>query len=110
MNISKLEKISLTKHLAIMIKSGITLNESLINLSESSKSSNTKQVLSEISKQISNGSTLNRSMEKYPNIFDDFYRGIIKVGESTGRLDTSLAYLADQLGQDYAIEKKFKGL
>ena len=109
MNIPQVEKITLTKHLAVMIKSGITLNEALTNLADSSKSKNTKQILTVISQQISNGSSLNVAMEKFPKIFDVFYRGIIKVGEATGRLDTSLVYLADQLGQEYTVEKKIQG-
>lgn len=109
MIIPQLEKISLTKHLAVMVKSGITLSEALTNLSDSSKSPNTKKVLSAISLHINNGSTLTSALQKYPKIFDEFYCGIIGVGESTGRLDTSLGYLAEQLGQDYTIEKKVKG-
>lgn len=109
MIIPQLEKISLTKHLAVMVKSGIALSEAISHLSDSSKSPNTKKVLSAISMHINNGSTLTSALQKYPQIFDEFYCGIIGVGESTGRLDTSLGYLAEQLGQDYAIEKKVKG-
>ncbi len=109
MTISKIEKISLTKHLAVMIRSGITINESLINLADSSKSANTKKVLLSIGQSINNGSTFNGALDKYPKIFDDFYRGIIKVGEATGRLDSSLTYLSEQLSQEYSLEKKVKG-
>lgn len=109
MNISKIEKISFTKHLSVMVRSGITLTESLNNLADSSKSKDAKKVLSDISLSITNGSSLTSALEKYPKIFDEFYRGIIKVGEATGQLDTSLGYLADQLGQEYSLEKKVKG-
>jgi type IV pilus assembly protein PilC len=109
MTIPQLEKISLTKHLAVMVKSGITLSEALTNLTDSSRSINTKKILSTISLHINNGSTLTSALQKYPKVFDEFYCGIIGVGEATGRLDTSLGYLAEQLGQDYAIEKKVKG-
>lgn len=109
MKIAQLEKISFTRHLAVMIKSGITLSEALDNLSEGAKTPSLKKVVSELNKKINNGATFTRALEKYPLIFDDFYRGIIKVGESTGNLDGSLNYLAQQLSQDYSTEKKVRG-
>ncbi len=109
MNITKIEKIGLTKHLAVMIKSGITLSESIYNLADGAKSANTKKVLNQIGQSINNGSSFNDALEKFPQIFDEFYRGIIRVGESTGKLDSSLGYLAEQMNLDYSIEKKVKG-
>jgi len=109
MNISKIEKIGITKHLAVMLKSGITLSESIYNLADGAKSADTKKILNQIGQSINNGSSFNDALNKFPKIFDEFYRGIIRVGESTGRLDSSLAYLAEQMNLDYSIEKKVKG-
>lgn len=109
MSLTRIEKISFTRHLSIMIKSGITVNESLQNLSESAKTRSARELINNLSLSIQNGSTLNTALEKYPRIFDDFYRGIVRVGEATGRLDTSLSYLAEELNKDYTLEKKVRG-
>lgn len=103
------EKIAITKHLAVMIKAGITLSEALDNLSSQTGSVEVKKVLSEIRRKIDNGSSFNESLALFPKHFDEMYVGIVKVGETTGNLDDSLVYLADQLGKDYALKKKVSG-
>lgn len=109
MPFKQIEKITLTKHLAVMIKAGITLSEALENLSSRSKSSQNNKVLDQIKQKINNGSSFHQALADYPKDFDEMYQGIVKVGESTGHLDDSLGYLAEQLNQDYALKKKVKG-
>lgn len=108
MKIGKLERITLTKHLAVMVKAGIGLSQALENLSEQSKG-DAKKVLADIKLKLDNGANLATAMGKYSKIFDEFYLGIIKVGEQTGKLDSSLEYLAVQQGKEYALEKKVSG-
>lgn len=108
MRINTLERISLTKHLAVMVKAGIGLSQALDNLSQQSKGDGRK-ILGDIRLRLDNGSSLAIAMGKYPNVFDNFYLGIIKVGEQTGKLDVSLEYLAVQQGKEYALEKKVSG-
>lgn len=108
MRINTLERISLTKHLAVMVKAGIGLSQSINNLAEQSKG-DTKKILIDIKTKLDNGSNLSVAMGKYPKVFDEFYLGIVKVGEQTGKLDSSLEYLAVQQGKEYALEKKVKG-
>ena len=99
MNIGKLERITLTKHLAVMIKAGIGLSQALENLAEQSKG-DSKKILSQIKIKLDNGSNLATAMSKFPNTFDEFYLGIVKVGEQTGKLDSSLEYLAVQQSKE----------
>lgn len=109
MTISKIEKIEITRHLGVMIRSGIPIAETLSNLSKSAKSSNAKKILGTISDDINNGSSLTKAFSRYPRVFDDFYLGIIEVGEKTGKLDSSLEYLSGQLSKDFSMEKKIRG-
>jgi type IV pilus assembly protein PilC len=109
MAIKQVEKITLTKHLAVMIKAGITLSEALSSLSDQSNSTEVKKVLTQIKQKIDDGSSFNEALSSHPHDFNEMYRGIVKVGESTGNLDESLAFLADQLGKDYSLGKKISG-
>jgi type IV pilus assembly protein PilC len=109
MSLNQVEMISFTKHLAVMVKAGITLSEALDNLSEETNSKSTTVLLRQIKLKIDNGSTFNEALSSYPRIFSSLYIGIIKVGESTGRLDNSLNYLADQLSKEYSLKKKISG-
>lgn len=109
MAFKQIEKITLTKHLAVMVKAGVTLSEALDNLSDQSNSSEVQKVLLQIKQKINNGSTFHDALASHPKNFNEMYLGIIKIGESTGRLDDSLTYLAEQLGKDYALKKKISG-
>jgi type IV pilus assembly protein PilC len=109
MALKQIEKITLTKHLAIMIKAGVTISEALDNLADQTSSAEVKKILLKIKQKIDNGSSFHESLSAFPRDFDELYLGIIKVGESTGNLDESLAYLAEQQGKDYALQKKIKG-
>ncbi|MDD2225435.1 MAG: type II secretion system F family protein, partial [Candidatus Shapirobacteria bacterium] len=94
---------------AVMIKAGISLPDALGSLSNQSKSTEVKKILTQIKNKIDNGSSFTNALNFYPNNFDQLYIGIVKVGESTGNLDKSLSYLADQMGKNYALFKKIKG-
>lgn len=109
MALKQIEKITLTKHLAVMIKAGVTISEALDNLADQSSSGEVKKTLLKVKQKVDNGSSFHDALASDHRDFDDMYLGIIKVGESTGNLDDSLAYLADQLGKDYALKKRIKG-
>jgi len=108
MSLTQSTKITFTKHLAVMVKAGITLSEALDNLINQS-SSELKNILKTVKNKIDNGSTFYQALSLFPQDFDQIYLGIIKVGEKTGRLDESLGYLVDQLTKDYLLRKKIRG-
>jgi len=48
-------------------------------------------------------------MGKYPKVFSNFFVSMIKSGETSGKLDEVLEYLADQEEKDYDLVSKIKG-
>jgi type IV pilus assembly protein PilC len=46
---------------------------------------------------------------KYPKVFSNFYVSVVRAGESSGKLDEVLNYLADELEKDYDMNSKIKG-
>ncbi|HSW96879.1 MAG TPA: type II secretion system F family protein [Candidatus Saccharimonadales bacterium] len=104
-----LDKLLFTKHLSILIESGVTIVESLDILAEQTGSDVFRQVVSAISSDIKNGQTFASALSKHPNVFNTLYVSLIEVGEKSGTLDTNLTYLAEQLSKEYAFRKKVKG-
>jgi type IV pilus assembly protein PilC len=104
-----LDKLLFTKHLSIMIKSGIIISEALETLISQSKSKVFVRVISEVLADVENGQSLSRAMAKHPEVFEEFYVSLISVGEESGTLEENLEFLAEQLAKDYAIRKKVKG-
>jgi len=107
-NLAK-EKIFFTQHLYLMIKGGLPITEALETLKEETKSKTFKKTLEDIIKRIQEGETLNQSLARHPKIFDQFFQGIIKIGEKSGTLEENLQYLNSKLRSDYEIRRKTKG-
>lgn len=107
-NLAK-EKIFFTQHLYLMIKGGLPILEALEALKEETKSKTFKKVLDDILKRISEGESLNQSLARHPKIFNQFFQGIVKIGEESGTLEENLQYLNSQLRSEYEIKAKIKG-
>ena len=107
-NLTK-EKIFFTQHLFLMIKGGLPITEALETLKEETKSKTFKKALEDIIKRILEGETLNQSLARHPKIFDQFFQGIVKIGEESGTLEENLQYLNSKLRSDYEIKRKTKG-
>lgn len=107
--VSFTDKLLFTKHMSIMIKSGITVSDAIDTLALQAKSNKFNQVLTQVDKDIKNGQTLAKSFLKHPKIFDNLYVSLIDVGEKSGTLEESLNYLANQLSKEYSLHKKIQG-
>ena len=104
-----IDKLLFTKHLSMMTASSITVLEAVDILAAQTESQLLKKILLGIKQDVRNGKSLSEAMSKYPKVFDTFYTSIIEVGETSGTLDKSLAYLSTQLAKDYAFRKKVQG-
>lgn len=107
--ISFLDKLLFTKHLSMMVKSGITLSEAIDALASQTESKKFGKVLNEISNDIKNGKSFPESLKKHQNVFSQFYIVLTDVGEESGTLAESLDYLSQQMAKDYALKKKIQG-
>lgn len=103
------DKLLFTKHLAVMIQSGIPIGEAIDIIRQQSRNPALQELLTAILKDIDNGQTLEKALSKHPKVFDPFYISIIKIGEESGNLESNLKYLAEQLKKNYEFSKKVQG-
>ena len=68
-----------------------------------------KMIVSEIADEVDAGSPLSEALSKRPKVFSNFYVSVIKSGETSGKLDEVLGYLADEMEKDYDMMSKIKG-
>ena len=104
--ISDGEKVEFANNLAVMLKSGMVVNEALLTLSEQAESKKFKEVLMRIRQQVQAGIPLSTAFETEKKIFGSIFISLLKVGESSGTLDESLAYLADWLEHDHTLKQE----
>ncbi len=86
-----------TRQLAYLIKAKTPLDESVKSLSETTTNFELRSILIEIYTDLISGVPFSVTLARFPHIFDAYYLGMIKVGESVGALEEILDYLAKHL-------------
>lgn len=102
------ELLLFTKHLGIMLKSGVSISEAIEIIKDQTNNNSFKTILIDIEKEIKNGHSLFRALSKHPKVFNSFYLHLVKVGEESGNLEKNLIYLADSLKKIMIFKKKYK--
>ena len=86
----------------------IPLIESLNALASQTANSTLKSITIQISSDIEAGLSFSDALSKYPAVFSDFFVNMIKASELTGRLDSSLSYLADYYESQDKLNSKVR--
>jgi type IV pilus assembly protein PilC len=102
------QKALFSKNLAMMIKSGITISESL-SIIEESLSGKFKKAIVTIRHAVESGGSLSTAMALYPKIFPSLYINTVYAGESSGTLQSNLEYMAEQLRKEKELNSKIMG-
>jgi type IV pilus assembly protein PilC len=106
--VSLMEKVLFAKHLGVMLKSGINLNEALEVISEQSTSKTFGKVINNILENIKKGQSLGSAMSRHPKVFDSLFVNIVKVGEESGTLEENLNYLTNELEERLELRRNVK--
>lgn len=96
-----------TKHLAVTLKSGLTLVEGLDILQDQAKGK-MKSVLDGLLSTIKSGKAFHEALEAYPKYFSPIYINMIRTGESSGTLYENLDRLVIDLNKASSLRKKIK--
>ncbi|MBI4138531.1 type II secretion system F family protein [Candidatus Uhrbacteria bacterium] len=102
----KKELVDFFKNVALMVKSGIPLNEAMVVLVQQSQSKAFTAFLMDIKAQLERGSAFSKALETYREQIGDMSLNIIKAGEINGTLDTNLKYLADIMTHNKELKQK----
>ncbi len=97
------------RQLSVLISADISLVKSLRIIEKQISNKALRAVVLEIADDVEGGARLSDSLERHPKIFNSFYVNIIRSGETSGKLDEVLNYLADEQEKDYDMLKKVRG-
>lgn len=98
-----------TRQLATMIEAGLVLSEALDILVEQQSNKKFKQVLSEVSRDVKSGLEFAVALKKHPDVFPQLYSNLIRAGESSGKLDTTLKQMAANLEKEREFRSRIRG-
>lgn len=102
---SPLTLANITRRLSTLLSSGVPLIEAISALSSEQKGE-WRNILTDLKDSLAGGSSLARATQSCPEIFPDFYSGMIAAGESSGKLTEVLLKLSDYLETELNIRNK----
>lgn len=106
--VSLVDLLAFTKHVSLMLKSGIALPEAIVLLERQTSHTTFKNILRKIHEGLASGQPLHSMLAKFPSVFDSFYVNLIKVAEESGSLEKNLGYLAIHLKKQHEFSGKVR--
>jgi len=108
LHVSLQDKILFTKNLALALKSGVSLVNSLKLIRNQAKTRTFKKILDSLLEDANKGIFLSVSLSKFQHVFGELFINIIKVAETSGTLPENLLYLGEELSKKDALRKKVR--
>ena len=97
-----------SRQLYTLLKSGVPIMRGLAGLQESCTSKSFARVIGDLRESLDSGRELSSAMRRHPEIFDNFYLSMVRVGEMTGRLEDVFLRLFDHLEFDREMRQRVK--
>lgn len=107
-SVSSREKVEFVKNLSVMLRSGMTINESLEILGESARAKSFRTVIGKVRAHIEQGTPLAEAFRLEKRVFGDVAVSLIEAGEASGTLDENLAFLSDWMERNEDLRAEIK--
>ncbi len=104
-SVSLKDKILFTKQLAVLLKSGIQLVQSLELLSDQFEGKMNRIIVS-VKDGIKEGQSLADGLRQYPRVFENIYVQLVRSGEASGHLEVILDRLTIYLERQDSLNRK----
>ena len=104
--VKKKELMHFTRQLAVFVKAGIPLTDALLTIGDESEDVALRRALDKIIDELRNGGLLSVAANNHPEVFPEYYVGILQAAELTGKLDDSLEALAGYLEREIDTRAK----
>ncbi|MBW7861114.1 MAG: type II secretion system inner membrane protein GspF [Rhodocyclaceae bacterium] len=96
----------ITRQLATLLGSGLTVEQALAALIEQAQRDSVRQILAGVRSEILAGFSLRAALDRYPRAFPSLYRASVGAGEKSGELASVLEQLAAHLEHSGALRRK----
>ncbi|RJG25818.1 type II secretion system F family protein [Massilia cavernae] len=97
-----------SRQLYTLLKSGVPIMRGLAGLQESATNKAFGRVVKDLRESLDSGRELSAAMRRHPDVFNNFYLSMVKVGEMTGRLEEVFLRLFDHLEFDRDMRNRVK--
>ena len=107
--LSRADLAIITKQVAILVRSGVQIDEALTVLAEESSQAHVKTVLQAVVSELRAGLPLSKAISGQPLSFDPLYQGVVGAAEQSGKMGQVLTQLAEFLEKRQALKQKAMG-
>lgn len=102
------EKIMFTKHMSMMVRSGMSEIESIKLIQRQVESKGFSIILADVIAGLENGQFLSAALRPFERVFGGLFISIIGLGETSGTLSENLSFLAQELKESKQLRSKVK--
>ncbi|NCC22977.1 MAG: type II secretion system F family protein [Alphaproteobacteria bacterium] len=89
--------IQLFVHLEQMQSAGVPMLDALADIRDTTDNDSLRDIMSEVYRDVSEGSALSEAMQKHPKVFGNLYISLVAAGEETGDMSSSYLQLVKYL-------------
>ncbi|MDD5583896.1 MAG: type II secretion system F family protein [Candidatus Omnitrophica bacterium] len=98
----------MTRQLASLLKSGVSILDALSIIAEQSESTHLRNLIYYIHDEVRQGATLSAPLSVFPKIFSPLYIAMIRTGEDGGALPQSLLRIAEYRAKEEQMLSRFR--
>jgi type IV pilus assembly protein PilC len=98
----------MTRQLATMVASGMSILRSFHVLEDQTENEKLKEILGQVRQDVEAGISLSDALQKYPDVFNQLYVAMVRTGETAGMLEESLMRIADQLEKADSLRRQVR--
>ena len=107
--VKKKNLMNFTRQLAVFVKAGIPITDALTTIGDESTDTALRRALTDMVDDLRNGGLFSAAAAQHPQVFPNYYVGILQAAELTGRLDESLDSLAEYISREMETRSKVVG-
>ncbi|MFZ2724929.1 MAG: type II secretion system F family protein [Methylococcaceae bacterium] len=106
--IKSLDIMLFSRQMYTLLKAGIPIMSALNGLQLSTKNKSFAKVIADIRASLDSGRELSTAFQAHPKLFNNFYLSMVRVGETTGRLDEIFLRLFEHLEFEKIMRDQIK--
>ncbi|MEZ0577182.1 type II secretion system F family protein [Nocardioides sp. MH1] len=106
--IKRVEVMHLTRQIAAFLRAGLPVLDAVHSIGAESENSSVRRMMHSIEDGLRTGERFSDCLDRYPKVFPEYYRGIVRSAELTGELDTVLGRLSRYIERDLEARRKIK--
>ncbi len=106
---SRKDILNFTNQLTVMVRAGISLQDSLESIAERHDNQKFKRIIMDLKNRIEAGQSFSQALAEHTNVFSDLYINMVAAAEMSGSLSGMLEKLAEYLDSEAETRSQIRG-